>query len=219
MRRGGLIGLALLLAGFFAAGCGDRLVDGGFFGDATLRLHGVVGSPLGSPSQAMVGAAWLGYSGLIQPTAGIETTALPITSIQFPPNFECDLLDAPPSAGRYAAHGGGIIPASIRLARLVLFDDLDGDGRFALGADAHVVPPDRLLASSPDFALLFVAQPPEQPGALDQGDAVLTNWEAADVNYHVVALDQTTPKPDLSGRVVSKDTRVIFTAPVSGAAF
>jgi hypothetical protein len=215
MRRGGL-GLFVLL---FAAGCGDRLVDDGFFGDATLRLRGIIGSALGNPSHALVGAAWLGYSGLTEPTAGIETTALPITSIQFPPNFECDVLDPPPSAGRYTAHDGGIIPASIRLARLVLFDDLDADGRFALDAEARVVAPDQLLATSVDFALLFVQQPPDDPGAIAGTGALLTNWEAATPGYHVVALDPTVTKPDLSGQVLASTARVIFIAPASGAAF
>jgi hypothetical protein len=215
VKGSGPIAFAILLA----AGCGDRLVEGGYYGDATLRLHGVIGSALGDPSHAQVGAAWLGYSGLVDPTSGIDTAVLPITSVQFPTNFECDVLHAPPSAGRYAAHGGGIIPASIRLARLLLIDDVDQDGRFTLDDAAHVVPPDQLLATSDDHALLFVQQPPDHPAALDGADALLTNWEAADANYHVVELDTTVAKPDLSGRVVANDTHVFFTAPVAGAAF
>jgi hypothetical protein len=218
VRGRGFIVLASLSAAT-AAGCGDRLVDGDFVGDATLRLRGVIGSPLVNPAHAMVGAAWLGYAGFIEPTAGIETTALPITSIQFPPNFECDVLDAPPSVGRYAAAGGGIIPASMRLARLLLFDDADTDGRFALDAEARVVAPDQLLAASTDFALLFVAQAPADPVAFDGAGALLTNWEAAGSGYHVVALDPTAPKPALSGQVVANDTRVIFISSVTGAAF
>jgi hypothetical protein len=216
MRRTGLA----LCAALLAAGCGDRLVDGAYYGDATLRIHGVINSALGDPAHAFVGAAWLGYSGLNEPASGVETTVLPITAVQFPTNFECDVLDAPPSAGRYAAHGGGIIPAVIRVARLVLFSDVDQDGRFALDADAHVVAPDQLLATSTGFALLFVQQPPADPAALDaHGGVLLTNWEAADVNYHLVALDPATAAPDLSGRIVANDARVFFTAPVAGAAF
>jgi hypothetical protein len=215
VRRAGLIVFAFALA----AGCGDRLVGGGYYGDATLRLHGVISSALGDPSHAQVGAAWLGYSGLVDPTAGIDTTVLPITSIQSPTNFECDVLDAPPSAGRYAAYGGGIIPASIRLARLMLFDDVDNDGRFALDAALHIVSPDQLLAVSDGYALLFVEQPPVDPSALDGADTLLTNWEAVDANYNVVALDPAIPGPDLSGKVVDNETRIRFNAPTTGAAF
>jgi hypothetical protein len=208
-----------MLAALLGAGCGDRLVEGGYFGDATLRLHGIIAGSVGNPAHGMVGAAWLGYSGLIDPTAGVETTALPITSIQFPPNFECDVLDPPSSTGRYAAHQGGVIPASIRLARLVLFDDVDADGRYALDPDAHVLPPDELLATSTDFALLFVERPPDDPGAADGPDSLIDNWEAATPGYHVVALDPMVPKPDLAGHVVSNDSLVIFTTPIAGAAF
>lgn len=218
MRRlGQSVFVVALLA--VSTGCGDRLVDGAFYGDATLRIHGVISSATGNPSHAQVGAAWLGYGGLVDPTSGVDTAVLPITSTHFPTSFECAVLHAPPSAGRYAAHDGGIIPAMIRIARLVLIDDVDEDGRFSIDIGAQIAPPDRLLATSERQALLFVQEPPTDPGALDGADALLTNWEAADVNYHIVELDPTIPAPNLSGRVVSNDTNVSFTAPSPDAAF
>ena len=197
------------------AGCGDRLVDGGFLGDATLRVHGELYALIGQPQDAMVGAIWLGYSALSDRSQGIETTVFPITSIQFPSSFSCDILDPPPSAGRYLAADGHVIPAFFRIARVILFDDIDGDGRVALDPEGKVLLPDKLLARSEDQDILFVEQAPAAPADLDGSRSILDNWQDASPGFHVVQVDRSVPSPDLAGRVVANDTPIVFETPVS----
>ena len=51
----------------------------------------------------------------------------------------------------------------MRIAQLVMLDDVDQDGRFALDADGHIEPPDLLLARAERHLLMFVARPPADP--------------------------------------------------------
>ena len=205
---------ALLL--MLASGCGDHLVDGAFLGDSTIRLRGELGAHVPDPHAPVVGALWLGYEGLSAPTEGVETTALPITALRFPASFTCEILDPPPSSGSYQLSTGAIVPAAIRLARLVIFDDRDGDGAFRLDATGAVAPPDRLLAQAEEHVLLFVQHGPVDPVALDAQGAILTNWEEAFPGYHVVALDPTVAPPGLLGHVVDNATPVTFVPPHPG---
>src|SRR6185369_12318873 len=108
----------LMLAG--AAGCGDRLVSGGFAGDATVRIHATAQLDVAVAQRPRVAALWLGYDAALNPLQSIETTVLPVSSVAFPPSFTFDLLRAPPSAGNYATHDGRIIPAEVRFARFAL---------------------------------------------------------------------------------------------------
>lgn len=205
--------LALALATATAAGCGDRLVDGTFLGDSTIRLRGELGAHVPDPHAPSVGAIWLGYGGLSDPSEGAETTALPITSVRFPAAFTCEVLDPPPSAGRYQLSSGVFVPAAIRLARLVIFDDRDDDGTFRLDAGDAIAAPDRLLAQADQHVLLFVQHEPADPAALNAAGALLTNWENAYPGYHIVALDPAIPPPALLGHVVDATTSVIYTPP------
>jgi hypothetical protein len=205
---------ALLLAGLVAAGCGNRLVDGSYLGDATIRLHGVLGAPVGQPERARAGVVWLGYEALRQPTHGLETMLLPISATEFPSSFVCDALEAPPSVGRYVTAAGSYIPSFFRVGRLVLFDDVDGDGSFALDSEARVVAPDRLLAASQRHLLLYVDERPANPAALDGADALLSDWSDTVIGYQLVELDDTVALPDLSGHVVDRTTPIVFTAVV-----
>jgi len=206
----------LVLSLVLAPGCSDRLVDGAFLGDSTIRLHGELGAHLPDPYAPVVGAIWLGYAGLSEPTEGVETTALPITALRFPGTFICDVLDPPPSSGRYQLPTGGIVPAAIRIARLVIFDDRDGDVAFQLDATGAVMPPDRLLAQAEEQLLLFVQHGPLDPGALDAAGAILTNWEEAFPGYHVVTIDPAVAPPSLLGQVVDNATAVTFVPPHAG---
>jgi hypothetical protein len=106
-----------------------------------------------------------------------------------------------------------IVPAAIRLARLLIFDDRNDDGIFTLDATGGIAPPDRLLAQAKEHALMFVQHGPAAPAALDAAGALLTNWENAYPGYHVVALDPTVAPPALLGHVVEATTSVIFTPP------
>jgi len=199
---------ALILAA--VAGCGDRLVSGGFAGDATVRIHATAQLDVAVAQRPRVAALWLGYGAAADPLQGIETTVLSVSSVAFPPSFTFDLLSAPPSAGNYATHDGRIIPAQVRFARFALFDDLDADDELALDDTGDVAPPDRLLAGTAQHLLLFVAKPAAQPAALDSSDALLTNWEDAGPGYHVVALDPAVAPPDFAGHVVPPETFVVF---------
>ena len=193
------------------AGCGERLVDGAYAGDATVRIHGT--AQLGStPPRARVAALWLGYGAAFSPLQGIQTTVLPVSSVDFPSSFTFDLLMAPPSTGHYATHDGRIVPAIVRFARFVLFDDLDSDDALALDASGAVAPPDRLLARAEQHMLLFVAQPATDPTALNGTDALLTNWEEAGPGYHIVELDGAIAPPDFGGRVIAPGTFVVFSS-------
>lgn len=201
------LGLALLLT---APACGDGMVDGHFLGDASLRLRGVIGKVPGDSQHASVGAVWLGYLGLVDPGAGIETSVLPIADMTFPNRFTCEIVDAPPSAGRYALPDRTATPAFIRIARLILFDDTNDDRRFAVGADRQIALPDQLVARG-DRAVLYVEQPPEYPA--ESNGKLFANWEAATPGYHLVdlqgsasAASSTTP-----GQIVSNDAEVLFT--------
>jgi hypothetical protein len=212
MRWSPVVTLTLLLAG-----CGDRMVDGHFLGDTTLRLHGSIGSVLGNPQHATVGAAWLGYTGLVDPAAGIETTVLPIAIVDFPSGFQCDILDPPPSAGRYALPGHGVVPAFVRLARLVLLDDANLDQRFAIDEALRLVLPDRLMARSDGFALLYVEKPPLDVAA--NSGLLLEDWTFATPGYHVLDLGPSSATTGFLARVVPNDTRVIFAATPSEQSF
>lgn len=192
-----------------AAGCGDRLVDGAYAGDATVRVHATAQLTLAA-QRPRVAALWLGYGAAFDPWQGVETTVLPVSSVGFPPSFTFDVLTAPPGAGRYATHDGRIVPAVVRFARFALFDDVDGDDALALDGAGAVAPPDRLLARAAQQVLLFVAQPATGAAALDGADALLTDWEDAGPGYHLVALDAAVTPPDFAGHVIAPDTFVVF---------
>jgi hypothetical protein len=208
-----LIARVLLLATLVNAGCGQRIVDGEFLGDATIRLNGLMQTYVGQPSHAVVGALWLGYGALLDRARGLEPAVLPISSYRFPPAFTCDVLDAPPSVGQYVTADDRVVPATMRLGRLLVLDDVDGDGRFALDDSGQLLPPDRLLAVAAHHALLFVDQVPDDRNALD--GQILLNWEAVDHGYYVVELAATVAAPDLSARVVDAHAEVLFTTPTS----
>jgi len=207
------VALAALGWAPWVPGCSDRLVDGSFLGDSTIRLRGELASHVADSLSPVVGAIWLGYSALSTPNQGLETTALPITRIQFPASFTCEILDPPPSCGRYQLADGRIVPAAIRIARLVVVDDRDGDGRVAVDASGGLVAPDRLLARAEEHVLLYVQSVPADPSGLDATGSILTNWEAASPGYHLVATDPATVPPGVSGQVVDNGTRVIFEPP------
>lgn len=211
-----LIGLALVLG---LGGCGDRLVDGSFLGDAAIRLHGSFAATVPTPRSPAVGAVWLGFSALFNRRSGVETRTLPISAIEFPAAFTCDLLGAPPNTGYYQTARGDIIPSSIRIARLLVFDDVDQNGGFALDDGGRVLPPDQLLSRSESHALLFVTQEAADPHSLDGRDMILNNWTEAFPGYHIIALDPSVASPNLAGRVVGNDTKVVFTPPVSEVNF
>jgi hypothetical protein len=186
------------------------LVDGAYAGDATMHVHATAQVAIAA-QRPRVAALWLGYGAAFKPLQGIETTVLPVSSVDFPPSFTFDLLTAPPSAGRYATHDGRIVPAVVRFAHFVLFDDQDGDDALALDDTGAVVPPDRLLSRTDQHKLLFVAQPAIDPTALDGADALLTNWEDAGPGYHIVELDTAIAPPNFGGHVTGPSTFVVFT--------
>ena len=210
MRRGRSASASLVVTLAALAGCGDRLVDGGFAGDATVHVHATAQLTVAAAQRPRVAALWLGYGAASSPLEGIETTVLPVSAVGFPPSFTFDVLTAPPSAGRYATHDGRIIPALVRFARFVLFDDLDGDDALALDEAGGVVPPDQLLARTTQQMLLFVSQAAAEPATLDGADALLTDWEDAGPGYHVVELDHSVAAPDFAGHVAALDTFVVF---------
>ncbi len=194
-------------------GCGDPLADGSYLGDATIRLHAIVQGNLSEAEHAAVAVLWLGYAALAEKKlAGVESSVLPISSIDFPPRFTCDLLSPPPSAGSYLAPDGHIVPAFVRVGLLVVFDDVDQDGRLAVTDGGQVLAPDRLLAQSLSHALLYVAAPPDDPRALDAQGAILSNWEMASAHYNLVAIDSSP----VNGHVVEAGSTVVF-IPADGA--
>jgi len=193
-----------------SAGCGDRLVDGSFAGDATVRLHATAQLAVASAQRPRVAALWLGYGAAGGSAQGLETTVLPVSSVGFPPSFTFDVLTAPPSAGHYATRDGRIIPALVRFARFVLFDDRDGDDALALDGSGVVARPDQLLARTDQQLLLFVAQPVADPVALDGAGMLLTDWEDATPGYHVIDLDPAVAAPDFAGRVTAPDRFLVF---------
>ena len=212
-RRAALVCLLLI------AGCGDPLAGGDFSGDATIRLHATVTAALGDPTRARVGALWLGYDAADDPARGIETTTLPVSAVQFPPSFVCDVVGPPPSAGSYTTADHHIVPASIRLARLIVFDDADADGACALDGEGKLAGADVLLARAASHLLLFVERPPDDPAALQQARALLTNWEEAPPGYHLLEVDPGSLPGEFLWRVVRSDTLIPFTASTGGIAY
>jgi hypothetical protein len=208
--------LALVVAGLGAA-CGEPLVDGEYLGDGTMRLHGVIAVSVDAPARPMVGAVWLGYSALVDPAATAELAAYPITSIGFA-NFEASVWSRPPSVGRYLLADGSLLLATIRIARLIVFDDVDRDGRFTLVATeagkSEVAAPDRLLARSNDSALLFVHETLADPEALNTARLIVTNWDQASPGYHLVRLDDPSTAPSFPGHIVTNEAPAIFVAPL-----
>ena len=206
-------GAAIAVSACVLAGCGDPLADGSYLGDATIRVHAVMQTDLPGAQHAAVAVLWLGYSALAERTlAGVESSVLPITSVDFPPRFTCDLLSPPPSAGAYLAPDGQIVSAFVRIGLLIVFDDADQDGRVAVGDDGQLLAPDRLLAQSRSHALLYVARAPADPQALDSKGAILSNWEMASAHYNLVAIDSSP----VSGHVVDPDSTVVFIPPGGG---
>jgi hypothetical protein len=206
--------LLLLAAAAGIAGCGDALVEGDYLGDATFRLNGLLATAVGQPKAAAIGAVWIGYAGLVTPGVPIETAVLPITEIRFPPNFVCEVLDRPPSTGRYA-WGDSFIPLFMRVAQLVMIDDVDQDGRFTLDAGGGIAAPDLLLARAERHQLLFVTQPPVDPAALDRDGVFVQNWEDVVAGYNLVEGGPLAMPAEAAGRVVRADSEVIFTGPPS----
>ena len=124
-----VVGLGMVAGMCAAVGCGDPLVDDHFLGDATIRLQGVLQGSVPVTAHPTVAVLWLGYSALAdRALVGVESTVLPISRVEFPPRFSCDLLSPPPGAGAYALPSGLIVPAFVRLGLLVIFDDADQDG-------------------------------------------------------------------------------------------
>ena len=194
-------------------GCGDPLADGNYLGDATIRVHAVVQGTVADAQNAAVAVLWLGYSALAKTTlAGAESSVLPISNVEFPPRFTCDLLSPPPGAGAYLAPDGEIVPAFVRLGLLLVFDDVDRDGRLTLGEDGQLAAPDRLLAQSASHALLYVASEPADPRALDAQGAILSDWEMASAHYNLMAIDSSP----LRGHIVDAGSTVVF-IPAQGA--
>jgi hypothetical protein len=194
-------------------GCGDPLADGSYLGDATIRVHAVMQGDLSNAQHAAVAVLWLGYSALADETfSGVESSVMPITSIDFPPRFTCDLLSPPPSAGAYLEPDGQFVPAFVRIGILIVFDDADQDGHVAIDAAGQLVGPDRLLAQSTSHALLYVATEPSDPQALDAQHEILSNWETASAHYNLFAIDSSP----VSGHVVDAGSTVVFTS--AGAA-
>jgi hypothetical protein len=161
------------------------------------------------PRRASIGAVWLGYSTLFERPRSAETAVFPISSVRFPQRFTCDVLDPPPSAGRYAAADGTLLPGELRLARLFLFDDADRDGRFALDDEGRLAAPDLLLARAERHALVYVARLPA-PDEHVAAVPIVANWAAAHPGYHVLALE---PTPPLRGQIVPRATPVEFSSP------
>ena len=202
--------LALLTT---TVGCGDTLVDGEYLGDGTMRLHGIIAVSVDAPARPMVGAVWLGYSALVDPAAHAEPAAYPITSIGFA-NFEASVWSRPPSIAVLYVDGS-VLPATIRIARLVVFDDVDRDGRFSVtGPEGELAAPDRLLARSNDSALLFVRDAPVDADTSNAAGVIVTNWNEASPGYHLVRLDDPPAAPALPGHIVSNEAPAIFVAPL-----
>ena len=200
--------LLVTIAG--VSGCGDVLVDGDYLGDATFRMNGLLATSVGQPRSPAIGAAWVGYTGLVTPGVPIETSVLPITEIRFPPNFVCEVVDRPPSTGRYAWRDT-FIPAFMRVAQLVMLDDVDEDGRFALDADGNIEAPDLLLARAERHLLMFVTRLPADPGTLSRDGVFVQNWESVVEGYNLVEGGPLATPADAAGQVVRADSEVIFT--------
>jgi hypothetical protein len=197
----------ILVSLVVVAGCGQRIVDGQFLGDAAIRLSGQV-HDVGQPSNPYVGALWLGYD-LASPLTGLDTAVLPIASTQVG-RVDFEILGAPPSAGQYLDGAGAIVPATMRIGRLIIFDDGDHDRTFTLDAAGNLTPPDCLLAMANAQALLYVAVPPSDPGALDAAHLFLGNWEVADVGYHLISLDGPATMPLATAQVIDSRWPVGF---------
>jgi hypothetical protein len=201
---------SLIIIALVGAGCGQRIVDGQFLGDATIRLNAALHNGVGSP-RGLVGAVWLGYD-LAQPLSGVETEVLPISQYGYPPTFTCDVLGAPPSAGQYFAPDGTLVLATLRLGRLIMFEDGDGNNAFSLDDNGQLAPPDSLIAVAAQQALVFVGAPPADVHALDQQHQLLDNWEAAQLGYQVVSLAGPFSAPNTPATVIGSRTQVIFSA-------
>jgi hypothetical protein len=188
------------------AGCG-RIIDGQYLGDATIRLEAILPFDVGAPRHIAAGAVWLGYEGLIHPLVGIETSLLPINP-GVGTRFTCDVLGAPPSSGDYVTTGDALMPVQMRLGRLIVLDDSNGDGRFALDDTGALVPPDCLLAVAPTQALLYLPAPPDAATAATA--PWLRDWHNAVAGHQLVQLDGDVATPDVAARLVGATTLVQF---------
>ena len=171
-------------------------------------------APVGQPSDPAGGAVWLGYSALVDAaTPTHETSVLPVSDIELA-DFVCDVLARPLSTGVYDWPGQSIA-AFIRIARLIVLDDVNQDGKFDVDDDGGMKAPDRLLATSASHLLLFVDRLPDDPSLLD--GVFLHNWESAVLGYNLIQLDPGASSPSLMGNVVPSDTLVLFGAPSPAA--
>ena len=192
------------------------MADGDFRGDIELRVRGLLSTPVvvGDPEQVLVGVVWLDYDALTAPSTHLalpETSTVPIVSFALI-HFTFDLLDKPPSVGNYRSAQGDVIPWSIRLGRLILFVDTNGDRSFAMNADGTVAAPDRILAASDETLLLFAQT--RAPGMADE--RLLAPGQDARSGYQLIQRMFDPSAPNLLGQVVVDDTPVVFGAPGAG---
>lgn len=199
--------LAALVA---AGGCGDRLVDGRYLGDAALRLRATLPTVSANVERPLVGVVWLGYEALIR-RSGASISAARV-SPALPPYFTFDVIGEPPSVGVYLDSDGTPIDADLRLARLIFVDDADGDATFVLDENLAVRAPDRLVAEAERHLLLYFAR--RELGGEPVG--LLDDWSAVRVGANLIERDPAVASPALRARVVDDATTVVFDLP-SGA--
>jgi hypothetical protein len=173
-----LLGLLALLPA-----CGDPLAPGDFLGTPRVHLAGTIkGNPgyTGTPARPRMGVLWsvggLGPDGGGDGDGGLSSAV----STSFPTQFQLDLFDAPeqlptdvdPLAGPLAGVGFG---------RLVVIDDVDGDGWFSFRGGA-LAPPDLFIGAGPKHLILFVRRLGAPGEALRQ---VIANPERLTTGYQV----------------------------------
>jgi hypothetical protein len=204
-----LIALIALVVAGGASGCGDRLVSGDYLGDTTLRLRGYLPALAVAPERPRVGVIGLGYDALVRRTvAGTDVSAFPIVSAP-PPDFGFDILGRPPDVGNYLDEDRTIIVAPMRLARLILVADLDGDGQFSLDENGDVAAPDRLIAEAERHLFLYLAEPPDPA----ERSPLLESWSAARLGGNLIERDLSVRAPAIRAHVVADNTPVELDAP------
>jgi hypothetical protein len=198
----------LCLSVMIVAGCGDGLVGGDFLGDATIRLRGSLPTVTSAVEHPLVGVVWLGYEALLHRTRATISTARVRPSL--PPLFTFDVVDRPSSVGVYLENDGTPIDATIRLARLVFVDDVDGDGTLALDDNLVIAAPDRLIAEADRHLLLYFTR---DPARSLEGGRLLDDWSAVREGANLIEREPAVAPPALRARVIAAETPVVFDLP------
>jgi hypothetical protein len=210
---------ALALCGFGAISCGDTLVPGSSLDKVEFSLHGVITLP---SAEVPAGPLELGILWVDPAQAGngnyVSGSELVSTTIEADGTYTLGLLGAPPAGAirvlKSSAEGGTTV--ALAWGEIILYEDRNGDGTFAVGPLAEGSPmavPDVYRGMPVDGVLLYFAE------TVAERDKVIPEIVfPAKKGYHVglvrcIQTDQSPAAPTAIYEAVPPSATINVTAP------